>query len=693
MLVTSILYRLHLTESKRQKQQPDNKQTGKDKDAATAKQAAAAAAAPRVRETVVILGELEAQLRLPDGRRLVMVGPGEYMPLGPAQGTDEEDSDVDQPDINEDELDDTYEPVTLNESAPQNNQQPLARQPEKTLRDQVRKVVRDEDGYPIYEDTPAVQLVDVNYEKPRQQPRSTMQDGKRGDKAYVAAGKNAAQQPQQQHQQPLKNNGSAGKSKWMESEELGHGDSNEDEELPDLALEEGGNEQESSSHGRLNPYWAKQVDKDNEGDGDDIDGVDEFIMSNQQAATLNEIPRENSRDSHQNPRSSKAPLLPAKSSEKGKMPQQGPGNKKSDEKANSTYAKPKKPVGKQAAPEESVYMVPEELVKAIDDDEMMSAPPPVPDKRGSLVSNKNPKSDKPNGKAGDGSNLPDDNKANKGKVNDKDKGKKNGEKPLDEEGDYLVLVDDSLNKNNTNKPLANKTGAGDSKKPEEQQRVGAKDQLDSSKNAPDSKNNKDKNKKKKPDDDQQLYVIPVQNAEAYKLNKSKLGDNRYTDVPIADNVDDDLLYMGEVDDPEYANGQLPENEGEENNYLVPEDGILLQDEPYYESSVPVGFDERDKPQAGNKGKKLSGGDPADLLADEGDDNGRFHPVDFLETDDWDDVPITVNPKRKAFSTSAEPKPKQTVTITEYDIARMFADAPAGSIHQTVSHMLDFAFCY
>jgi hypothetical protein len=80
---------------------------------------------------VVILGELEAQLRLPDGRRLVMVGPGEYMPLGPAQGTDEEDSEVDQPDINEDEHDDTYEPVTLNESAPWNNQQSLSRQPEK----------------------------------------------------------------------------------------------------------------------------------------------------------------------------------------------------------------------------------------------------------------------------------------------------------------------------------------------------------------------------------------------------------------------------------------------------------------------------------------------------------------------------------------------------------------------------------
>jgi hypothetical protein len=207
------------------------------------------------------------------------------------------------------------------------------------------------------------------------------------------------------------------------------------------------------------------------------------------------------------------------------------------------------------------------------------------------------------------------------------------------------------------------------------------------------KNNKDKNKKKKSDGDQQQSVILAQNAEADKLSKSKLGDSRYTDVPIADNVDDDLLYMGEVDDPEYANGRLPENEGEENDYLVPEDGILLQDEPYYESSVPVGFDERDKPQAGNKGKKLPGGDPADVLADERDDNGdgRFHPVDFLETDDWDDVPITVNPKRKAFSTSAEPKPKQTVTVTEYDIARMFADAPAGSIHQTVSHMLDFAF--
>jgi hypothetical protein len=203
----------------------------------------------------------------------------------------------------------------------------------KTLRDQVKKVVRDEDGYPIYEDIPAVQLVDVNYDKPRQQPRSTVQDGKRGDKASVAAGKNAAQQPkQQQQQQPLKNNESAGKSKWMEPEEVGHGDSNEDEEFPDFALEEGSNEQESSSHGRLNPYWAKQVDKDNEGDGDDIDGVDEFIMSNQQAVTLNEIPRENSRDSRQDARSSKAPLLPAKSSEKGKTPQQGTGNKQSDDK-------------------------------------------------------------------------------------------------------------------------------------------------------------------------------------------------------------------------------------------------------------------------------------------------------------------------------------------------------------------------
>ena len=69
--------------------------------------------------------------------------------------------------------------------------------------------------------------------------------------------------------------------------------------------------------------------------------------------------------------------------------------------------------------------------------------------------------------------------------------------------------------------------------------------------------------------------------------------------------------------------------------------------------------------------------------------GVKSPVEFFETGDWNDVPITVNPKRKSFLPNEDKNKNKskTIAVTEYDIARLFADAPAESIHKTVSEVL------
>lgn len=64
-------------------------------------------------------------------------------------------------------------------------------------------------------------------------------------------------------------------------------------------------------------------------------------------------------------------------------------------------------------------------------------------------------------------------------------------------------------------------------------------------------------------------------------------------------------------------------------------------------------------------------------------------AELLNTGHWSEVPITMNNEHTTLSSISSYKNstlnQQKLAITEHDVARMFASAPPGSIHQTVSN--------